>query len=70
VRSPLGIAGWFLGPGSPGEDRHSSISRICLGYGISRSEIVLVIHKNYRTHRHSILSATINFVRWSAPFNW
>ncbi len=69
VRSPLGIAGWLLGPGSPGADPHSSMSGICLGYGISRSEIVLVIHRNYRTHQHSILSATISFVRWSAPFH-
>jgi hypothetical protein len=70
VRSLLGIAGWLLGSGRPGADPHSSMSRICLCYGISRSEIVLVIHRNYRTHQHSILSSTINFMRWSAPFRW
>src|SRR5713226_10347808 len=67
VRSPLGIAGWLLGPGSPGAGPHSSMSRICLGYGASRSEIVLVIHRNYRTHQHSILSAIINFCAGPRP---
>jgi hypothetical protein len=70
VRSPSGIAGWLLGPESAGADPHSSMCRICLAYDISRTEIVLVIRRNYRTHQHSILSVTINFVRWSAPIHW